>query len=431
MSLLAQTHPSTGPYTRTAQVDVELLEHASPKEDRCLRRQRLWNNFSRAAATTIAISVAGVALVWGMRLNTLQAKKVGFDVRHALQLSSDDKDPFEWMDTLREQLPGLAARLDSPNITEDEEGLRRVGFTDPKFIRMLTSQQPATVRQMKAAAVPNIGAIPTAYPQTKEMRTAKCVLHVGQAALYFAEAGNNIAAATRDCGVIKKGRFAGHHKAIAVAGHHRGQDAKLTCAVDIEAVIVSFGWAAFFLADAANYCGKESTVKMSCASNSIAMATALFGLAHAATGIPLDCPGQTVFDVAKSKMHKPKPVNTSAPEALTFCILEPIHASYWLARAGMIIQNAVIACHYMGQQACAMKVLDVISAFGFVAAFLASAVSDCQAIINTRALCAADLIGLISALSTTAAEGMAVHAACDESKNEEAEGALAIHNTGH
>lgn len=114
-------------------------------------------------------------------------------------------------------------------------------------------------------------------------------------------------------------------------------------------------------------------------------------------------------------------VDTSQQLRAGSCALNVVQASNYLARAGLMIDQATKTCtaprltgysSLYKKQACAANAVGVFSSVGWVATFLSLAASECSRNVNLNALCAATIEGLISALAGIAVEANIAAANC-------------------
>jgi hypothetical protein len=229
-------------------------------------------------------------------------------------------------------------------------------------------------------------------------------MHVGQVVLYLVEACLAITDAAQDCPKINNGT-----NNVTESGKFN-KYTKLTCAVDIMAVFAGFGWTSYFIAAMCQSCragGGPALPGSMCAADVLAMVAALMDLGEGATAVGMDCKWATnttqeLLD-ASHIYH-----NGTAPDqtALGWCVIDPIQAAYWLARAAVFIIGATKSCPTGDWEDCSIDTLYVISSFGWAAAFLAMAASDCATQMNAKAQCAGDISNLLAAVTMVSAQGI-------------------------
>mmetsp|Transcript_55224 Transcript_55224/g.118731 ORF Transcript_55224/g.118731 Transcript_55224/m.118731 type:complete len:482 (+) Transcript_55224:66-1511(+) len=367
-----------------------------------------------------------------------------------------------WLDDFQEKWkwhPGLKRRMAEPNITEDLEELRSIGITHPDLHRLLSwnfsnmsankladfmpqrvlGQSPATCKAYTQCSAQGLdgNCCPTSdgtmldcckggfapwyvehEKRKNDIKYTKCGFHVFQSALYLSEAALSINAAVGDC----------PQPTHAIRGRHRGQDARVTCAVDIQGILQGFGWTAFFIMDSANFCAKTSNAQVACGAQISGLIAALFDLGEGATAIATDCTfvGNVILKSYISDQMNNQNSNPSVePTALGFCVMDPMQSIYWLFRAALFIKGAVEDCPKHSEndkEGCAVDLLYVISSFGWAASFLASAASDCAVFVNSKANCASDLADVVSASTMCAAQGIAIKSSCNVFSNHSVRG---------
>jgi len=329
--------------------------------------------------------------------------------------------PF--IERLIAQQPALKERLGSINITEDRlmmesaglsKNLTRLLLKDSlslqhrKLSEKSVQESVATLREVLDASDTNFMTVGEMTKEDPALKTTTCIFHVLQAALYLAEAGSAINSAAVNCPEGEK-----HNDDIAIIGRRRGEKASHVCAVEISAVLASFGWAAYFLSSAAGTCGVRNLLA-DCAAQAIGLPTSFANIIESSIAIVEDCDNQDMKQMAISlkAKKKAKVQGDDGDQATAYCALDPIQASYWLARAGLSIQNAVVDCAKKKGEDCAADILFVIMSFGWAGGFLSMAVSDCADVINLKALCSSDIIDLIAGISMAAGEAVEVDLSC-------------------
>jgi len=329
--------------------------------------------------------------------------------------------PF--IERLIAEQPALKERLGNINITEDRLMMERAGLSKNltrlllkdslslqhrKLSEKSVQESVATLREVLDAS-PDMANMNVAEMTKHDpaLKTTTCIFHVLQAALYLAEAGSAINSAAVNCPEGKKNK-----ENVAIIGRRRGEKASHVCAVEISAVLASFGWAAYFLSSAASTCGVDNKLA-DCAAQAIGLPTSFANIVESSIAMVEDCDNQDMKQMALSlkAKEKAKVQGDDGDQATAFCVLDPFQASYWLARAGLSIQNAVVDCA-TSKEGCAADVLFVIMSFGWAGGFLSSAVSDCEDLINLKALCSSDIIDLIAGISMAAGEAVEVDLNC-------------------
>jgi len=155
------------------------------------------------------------------------------------------------------------------------------------------------------------------------LKTTTCVFHVMQAALYLAEAGSAINAASVNCPEGEN-----HKDDVAIIGRRRGEYAANVCAVDISAVLSSFGWAGYFLSSAASTCGVDNLLA-DCAAQAVGLPTSFANIIESSIAMAQDCKKQDMKQMALSLRAKAKAKvqGDDGDQATAYCALDPIQAT--------------------------------------------------------------------------------------------------------
>lgn len=230
--------------------------------------------------------------------------------------------------------------------------------------------------------------------QERQRQIAQCFFDAGNSMWYLMRAGLEINAATTAC----------PHKSEQKA-----------CAVDVTGVIASFVNAGSFLAFTVTSCPPGHNVQAACASDILKLIGAVAELATASAGIADECvPGEgdngTVF---RRLRHSSRPdTEHREPAMIAECVVDTSQATFFLGRAGTEITASTRSCPNPEEQAaCAAEVAGAFTSFAYVGSFLASAASECSGgLVDENALCASDIIKLVSGLSevASAASGMSI-----------------------
>lgn len=290
-----------------------------------------------------------------------------------------------------------------------------------------------------------------------QARTASCVFDALHAATYIAQAGTSIDAATRKC-------------------HGPTQDAganSALCSVSVSQIIESFSYAASFLSIIAVDCTDESNFRADCAASITGLIGALGDFAQAGSGMSYDCPGtknhpgrrlneteafghdaSTTVTAAENvevvdrhqdekrnesfsmeekqqrRLWSPiqNPVWTRYPGGNSevavrnhkaesaFCGIYSAQATFFLARAGLNINEAVHTCPKattgVQKAVCGGDVSVILLSLVNVASFISGAVAQCEHGLNAPAACAADITKLIAAMGVVSAAAQGIFVSC-------------------
>lgn len=329
---------------------------------------------------------------------------------------------LDYMEKLFAQQPAVRQLITKINATADMEMFQQAGLNS-NLSRLLyqdsLSLQKKGLPQHNMSIEESVAKLRKLIEQQQEedftemadnnpqLKTAECVFHALQAALYLSEAGSAINSASVNCPEGLK-----HGSQPSTIGQRRGERASMVCAVEIQAVLSSFGWAAYFLASAVSTCGVDNLVA-DCAAQATGLTTSFVNIAESATGMAVDCDKKDLITWAtKTKANvESKFFKGRGHQETAYCVLDPIQATYWLARAGLTIQNAVADC-VSSQENCAADGLFIVMSFGWAAGFIAMAASDCADYTNMKAMCASDAAGVVASVTMAAGEAIFVDTSC-------------------
>lgn len=273
-----------------------------------------------------------------------------------------------------------------------------------------------------------------------QARTASCVFDVLHGSTYIAQAGTSIDAATRKCQMPTP--IDGANQAL--------------CSVSITQLIESFSYAASFFSSVAIDCTDRANFKAACASSITALVGAIGDFAQAGSAMSYDCPGtknhpprrlekkdnetvatmenitQTLEEARRLWSPIQNPVWTrygaggrsevavrNYKAELAFCGIYSAQAAFFLARAGININEAVHTCPVTSATAkaednaiCGIDVSGVILSVVNVASFISGAVAQCQHGLNPAAGCTADVTKLVAAMAVVANAAQGIFVAC-------------------
>lgn len=268
---------------------------------------------------------------------------------------------------------------------------------------------------------------------TYQARTASCVFDVLHGSTYLAQAGTSIDAATRKC-----------HGPTT----HTNEN-KALCSVSVTQIIESFAYAASFMSSVAIDCTNQDNWRAACSAAITNLVGAIGDLAQAGSGMSYDCPGaanhpgvrrlnetaksdgENLQNMTKRRLWSPieDPVwtyqahmdnmhskNQKAEDA--FCGIYSAQSAFFLARAGLNINEAVYTCPGVAagsepdKAVCGIATSGIILSLVNVASFISGAVAQCQHGVNAPAACTADVTKLVAALTVVANAAQGIFVSC-------------------
>lgn len=101
------------------------------------------------------------------------------------------------------------------------------------------------------------------------------------------------------------------------------------------------------------------------------------------------------------------------PFAIATCVVDTSQAVFFLGRAGLEITASSRNCPVPDEGlACGAEVSGIVASFGFVAAYLSAATSECVETYNPKAFCASDILRIPAALAEVGAASAGMASSC-------------------
>jgi len=109
---------------------------------------------------------------------------------------------------------------------------------------------------------------------------------------------------------------------------------------------------------------------------------------------------------------KPPPITPGRKAEIAECFVDVALLPSQIATAGLLINDAVIACADNHRAACTADISGIINAFASLSQFLALAISQCPVNTNSKAFCAADISELVSGVAQIVQASAGIAQAC-------------------
>lgn len=180
----------------------------------------------------------------------------------------------------------------------------------------------------------------------------------------------------------------------------------LACAVDITAVIESASWIAAYIVSVMGDC--TNNVDGPCAKGIAGLVAAIVSSSQASASIALTCPKASEGKGIVSAGDELKPVRIGS------CVVDSWQSVWFVARAGILINSAVINCGKdAGSDVCILDSLGVTKSIVAAAHFILGAVNNCQAgPMDYGVACGSSVAKLVASLTGVSASSLAVSNAC-------------------
>lgn len=276
------------------------------------------------------------------------------------------------------------------------------------------------------------------YDQTKQLKTAACVIDITHSVLFLERAALAITAATASC---KPGK---------------GPHIQAACAADISTVYAAVGFVAEYISAAVTSCSENLQLEAGCSAAIAGIVANTARISTDAAFIAGNCPGGAANGkpVGDSVWQMTRRLRSEDPElprrldadtieptydengmATTTCVLDAVQTANYLAAFGIAIDGATKSCnkhnlphglksmvrypfvHQMAQIYCAANIFDILEALFQAAAFVSSAVSHCAPTTNQGALCASGATGVVGGTSGLLKSILFTYGACVKGMN--------------
>lgn len=212
------------------------------------------------------------------------------------------------------------------------------------------------------------------------------------------------------------------------------------CAISVELIVASFVWVSSYLSLAASSCADTVNAAAACAADVTGVAGNLGDIAAASTAATVDCvfekgskiprpltlgrrlrqrPVANVLDAVKFLKTKRVEAEQAAYERRSddaLCSFDVVQAASYIVRVIKQILHAVDdGCNE--PEACSVKVLNMISSFGWISQFVALIVGDCSRQVEQKAFCTAAISDIIAATASGAAIATSLDIDCADAED--------------
>lgn len=230
------------------------------------------------------------------------------------------------------------------------------------------------------------GSVVDASTREEDHRRSMCAIAGLDFGPAITKAGLQVDAATKDC---------------------VGND-KLACAVDVLDVVESAAWISAYIVAVTGECTEDAG--RTCSSGIAGMVAATVAASQASAGIAANCPK------AVENGGHPYIPRHKKPVSIGNCVIDSWEAAWAVARAGILINSAVIHCGagFEKQDQCTLDALGVTSSIVASAHFILAATNDCRYGFSYGVACAHFTTKLVAALTDIHAATLVVVRKCGE-----------------
>jgi len=238
------------------------------------------------------------------------------------------------------------------------------------------------------------GSRPSFQPRAlmSQEKAAVCWINAMQFGPFLAQAGLAINSATDDC----RAGWGNQPRA---------------CATDVLQVVSSLAFTGGFIAAAVEKCGDSpDALAAECAKDISNLIGSVTRMGTGTAEITKECP-------AAAGWHPYKWVDPAKKGAMIgVCVVDSVQATWYLARAGLLINSAIIECKDdadgVDVDACAARATGIVNSISAAATFIVSAVHQCTYGKDHGTGCAAAALKLVTSLSGIATHALDVNSHC-------------------